>query len=62
MAAMNAIDLLESSAFRDPDQIPLPNDSPVQALTQEQFDKEDREEGKALAWRSCPSKLTLMLW
>ena len=33
MAAVNAIGLPESSAFRDPDQIPLSNDSPVQAST-----------------------------
>ena len=46
MVAMNAIGLPESSAFRDPNQIPLANDSPIQASTQEQFDKEDDEEGE----------------
>ena len=40
MAAMNAIDLPESSAFRDPNRITLPNDPPIQALTQEQSDED----------------------
>ncbi|KAK9998265.1 hypothetical protein SO802_017868 [Lithocarpus litseifolius] len=35
MAAMNALNLPESSPFMDPTQIPLPNDPPVQAPTDE---------------------------
>ena len=48
LAAVNAIDLPKSSMFRDLDQIPLPNDPPVQALTQEQPNKEERKSGKGV--------------
>ena len=35
MAAVNALNFPESSSFRDPAQIPLPNDLPIQAPTKE---------------------------
>ena len=46
MAAVNAIGLLESSVFKDPNQIPLPNDPLIQALTQEQSDEEGDKKGE----------------
>lgn len=46
MAAMNVIGLPESSTFRDPNQIPLPNDPLVPTPSQEQSDEEDDEEGE----------------
>lgn len=46
MAAMNVIGLPESSTFRDPNQIPLPNDPLVLTPSQEQSDEEDDEEGE----------------
>ena len=45
MAAVNALNLPESYPFRDPDQTPLLNDSLVQALTEEQSNKDGDEEG-----------------
>lgn len=44
MAAVNAINLPNSSPFKDPSQIPLPNDPPIQTPTKEQLDEEDEEE------------------
>nr|POF10531.1 hypothetical protein CFP56_04756 [Quercus suber] len=46
MAAVNAISLPKSSTFRDPNQIPLPNDLPIQASTQEQHNDDGDEEGE----------------
>ena len=46
MVAVNALNLPKSSPFKDPTQIPLPNDMLVQAPTNEQFDEEGDEEGE----------------
>ena len=45
MAAVNTLNFPESSSFKDPAQIPLPNDLPIQAPTKEQSDKDGNEEG-----------------
>lgn len=45
MAAVNAIYLSDSSPFRDPSQIPLPNNLPIQAKAEKQPEEEDDEEG-----------------
>lgn len=45
MAAVNAINLSDSSPFRDPSQIPLPNNLPIQAKAKKQPEEEDDEEG-----------------
>lgn len=45
MAAMNTINLPKSSLFKDPAQIPLPNNPLVQALSEEQPKEIDDKEG-----------------
>ena len=46
MVAMNAINLLETSSFRDPFHITLLIDPPVQTLTVEVVEEEEDEEGE----------------
>lgn len=43
IVAVNAISLLKSSAFRDPNQIHLPNDPTIQVPIEEQPDEKDEE-------------------